>query len=305
MDWNDLRLVLEIARAGSLAGAARALGVNHSTVFRRLNAFERGMGLRVFDRLPEGYLPTPEGAAVCEQAEQMESAALALERNLVGADLRLTGSVRLTTAPNLAVDYVAPLLPALRQRHPEIRLEISAGDRDYDLARREADLALRATSHPPEFLVGRRLATLSWWVYGAPGYLARHPAPMHASDLAGHDVIGPEPAFLRLPAMAWFMTQVPESRVVARAGDLNTMAALAAADLGLAVLPVDQHHPGLRPLLRLDAACDGQLWLLTHPDLQRVARVRAVFDFLAEALRIDPRLRSPQAAADAAADGAS
>lgn len=305
MDWNDLRLVLEIARAGSLAGAARALGVNHSTVFRRLNAFERGMGLRVFERLPEGYLPTPEGAAVCEQAERMEAAALALERNLVGADLRLSGSVRLTTAPNLAVDYVAPLLPALRQRHPEIRLEISAGDRDYDLARREADLALRATSHPPEFLIGRRLATLSWWVYGAPGYLAGRAVPTRPADLAEHDMIGPEPAFLRLPAMAWLLTQVPESRIVARAGDLNTMAALAAAGLGLAVLPVDQRHPDLRPLLRLDPSCDGQLWLLTHPDLHRVARVRAVFDFLAEELRADPRLQSPQAASAASGAGAS
>lgn len=300
MDWNDLRLVLEIARAGSLAGAARTLGVNHSTVFRRLNAFERGMGLRVFERLPEGYLPTPEGEAVRAQAEQMEAAALALERDLAGADLRLCGSVRLTTAPNLAVDYVAPLLPALRERHPDIRLEISAGDRDYDLARREADLALRATSTPPQWLVGRQLAELPWLVCAGRRYLDGRQAPRSMADLAAHAVIGAEPAFLRLPAFAWLQANLPESCFVARAGDLNTMAALAAVGLGLAVLPIDQRHAELVPLFPMQPDFRAGLWLLTHPDLRRVARVRAVYDFLAEALMADPRLLvAPQAASAA------
>src|SRR5258706_11350848 len=157
--WDDLRYLLAIARNRSLAGAARALAVNHSTVFRRLNAFERELGVRLFERLPEGYVPTVEGEEIRRQAEAIEASMHALERTVAGRDYRLSGEIRMTTAPSLASDYVAGYLAEFRQRYPEIRVEIAVGDHDFDLARREADIALRATLRLPEFLVGRRVAT--------------------------------------------------------------------------------------------------------------------------------------------------
>lgn len=293
MDWDDLRYCLAIARAGTLAGAARALGVNHSTVFRRLNAFEEKIGVRVFERLPQGYVPTAEGEEILRHAEAADEAVLALERTVAGKDYRLAGRIRLTTAPNLAADFVAGYLPDFLAIYPDIRIEIAAGDRDFDLARREADLALRATSAPPEYLVGRRVCEVPWWVFAGESYLARRAPPRAMDELGQHPLIGAEASFLRIPVFAWLERRYGDSAFIVRANDLNTMAALAVAGLGLALLPIDQQMPGLRPLLPVTPNFEAGLWLLTHPDLRHVARIRALSDYLAERLRADPRLRTP------------
>src|SRR5687768_15286911 len=170
--WDDLRYLLAIGREGSLNGAARRLGVNHSTVFRRLNGSEARLGVRLFERHPEGYAPTAAGEEVLRHAQRIEESIDAIGRTAAGRDVQLSGSIRLTTASNLAVDYVAGYVPQWLERYPEIRIEIAVGDRDFDLARREADVALRATTAPPEYLVGRRVCEISWWVYGGLNYLA-------------------------------------------------------------------------------------------------------------------------------------
>ena len=136
--WDDLRVILAIARRSTLAGAARELGVNHSTVFRRLNAFEDELGIRVFERLPEGYVATAAGEELLRHAERVDEAMLSVERALAGRDFRLAGRVRITAPLHFARDYLAPLLPAFRERYPDVVLEIVAADRDFDLARREA-----------------------------------------------------------------------------------------------------------------------------------------------------------------------
>jgi DNA-binding transcriptional LysR family regulator len=289
-DWEDLRYLLAIGREGTLAGAARRLGVNHSTVFRRLQQAEARLGLRVFERLPTGYLPTAAGETVLEEAARMDEAANALARRAAGSDVRLTGRIRLTTAPNLAADYVAGYLPEFLARYPDIRIEIAVGDRDYDLARREADLALRATPQPPDYLVGRKVRELAWWVCAGEAYLRTHPAPAAMDDLAKHALIGAEASFLRVAPFAWLERNFADERFVARANDLNTMAALTVAGVGLSLLPSDQSRAGLVRLFPLQPAFPAALWLLTHPDLRGVARIRAFSDFLSARLRDEPRL---------------
>src|SRR5687768_10190489 len=118
VDWNDLGLMLAIARGGSLAAAARTLGLNHSTVFRRLNAFEDRLGVRLFERLPEGYAPTAAGEEIRRHAEQVEASVHALERTVAGQDFALSGDIRVTTAPNLANDYLAAYLADFRRDYP-------------------------------------------------------------------------------------------------------------------------------------------------------------------------------------------
>jgi len=299
-DWEDLRFFLAIARAGSLAGAARALVVNHSTMFRRLNAMEERLGVRLFERLPQGYVVTAAGEEVRRHAETAEAAVLAAERGIAGGDVRLSGEIRLTTAANLAADYVAPLMPAFRQRYPGIVVEIAVSDTDFDMNRREADLALRATRKPPEFLVGRRVVTVPWYACASAAYLKRRGRPADADDLAGHDLIGADAAFGRLSVFAWLRETFPPEAVVLRCNELNTMAALAQAGAGIALLPGDNARRGLDRLFRLDARFDGSLWLLTHPDLRHTARVKALADFLFENLRADGRL-APFLAEEAAA----
>lgn len=293
MDWDDLRYFLAIARAGSLAGAARALDVNHSTVFRRLNGFEGKLGVRVFERRPDGYVLTTEGEDILRHAEQADAAVLALERTVAGKDYRLAGNIRLTTAPNLATDFVAPYLPAFLEQHPDIRIEILSGDRDFDLARREADLALRATPQPPDYLIGRKVCDLPWWVFAGERYLARRAPPASIAQMAQHPLIGPEASFLRIGVFAWMQATFGDDAFIVRASDLNTMAALAQHGLGLVVLPNDQGQPGLVPLFPVDPAFAASLWLLTHPDLRDVARLRVFGDYLVERLRADSRLHPP------------
>lgn len=291
--WDDLRYFLAVARSGSLTGAARTLRVNHSTVFRRINQFETRLGVRLFERLREGYLLTGVGERVAREAERMEEAVSSVERLAAGRDRQLEGPIRMTVAANLATDYVAEYLPAFHQRHPKIEIEIAVSDSDFDLSRREADLALRATKVPPSSLVGRKVVDLPWWACAGESYIERFGRPASVEDLDRHSLIGADDQAARLAIFSWQKASFQAERIVARSNDLNTMAALCIAGLGIAFLPVDQAKPSLRRLFPLQAEFTGQLWLLTHPDLRHVERIRVFSQFLADAFRADSRLRIP------------
>ncbi|MEO1202057.1 MAG: LysR family transcriptional regulator, partial [Pseudomonadota bacterium] len=245
----------------------------------RLNALENEIKVRVFDRTPEGYVLTPVGERMVELAQQADTAVQTIERELAGQDLEPTGIVRLTTAPNLARTIVPVAGRALRKSHPGIVVETLVGDSDYDLNRREADIALRATPRPPGHLVGRRLARLHWWICGATS--SRRQAPDSAEALAGYPLIGADAAMMRLESFQWLETHYRDD-IVARANDLSTMAALTIAGVGLSLLPSDQDPRGLKRLCPVDHI-DAELWLLTHPDLRGVRRIRVVWDALAKA----------------------
>ncbi len=290
LDWNDLRYFLAIAATGTLAGAARRLGVNHSTVFRRLNALEERLAVRLFDRLPQGYVLTAEGDEVRRHAQQVDDAVNALDRAVAGRDFRLGGSIRVTTPAKIATDYLVHYLPEFAERYPDIQVEVAVGDHDFDLTRREADVALRATANPPEFLVGRPVADLPWYVCASKGFIARHGRPRDMSEVGRFPLIGADESFRRLAVFAWQHRAYPRERIVMRANHLGVMAAMAMQGLGLAFLPVDQYDPELQHLFPVEPQFTGQLWLLTHPDLRQVARVRVFMDFLHGKLRADPRL---------------
>jgi DNA-binding transcriptional LysR family regulator len=284
--WEDLRLVRAVGDAGTLTGAARRLGVDHSTAFRRLGALEQRLGVRLFERARDGYAPTPAGEVTLAAAERILGDLGELERRIAGEDLRPSGTVRVTTTDTL-LDILAPCFAAFRMAHPEITVEVVATNAFFTLTRRDADVALRPAASAPEGLVGRRIATLATAVYGAPDYLARHP---DRSDLHAHDWIAPDESLGHLGSTKWIQSAVLPERVVHRANSLLALRAAARAGIGVAALPcyLADPDPALRrvhpPLLEMESA----LWLLTHPDLRRVARIRALPDFLAEWL-IDRR----------------
>lgn len=285
MNWNDLKVFLAIADAGTLAGAAVALRHNHSTIFRRLNALEDSLNTRVFDRLPSGYVLTPVGERLFELARQADDSVQAIERELAGRDLAPSGIVRLTTAPNIARTIVPNAIKALRNTHPKIIVETSCGDSDYDLNRREADIALRATGKPPEHLIGRKVMQLDWWVCSSTS--SRRREPTRPDQLQGEPLIGADVSLSRLKAFQWLESNFGQW-VVTRANDLSTMASLAKAGIGLATLPSDQNDDGLRRLFKIPDTT-GELWLLTHPDLRNVRRIKAVWDALADAANVFQR----------------
>lgn len=294
-DWDDLRYFLAVARAGSLQGAARALGVNHSTVFRRIHALETRLNSRLFERLPEGYRLNEHGHRLAHEADRAETAILDAERLLAGGDERLSGPVRITCPANIAECFLPSLLADFTRRYPDIRPEISVSDSDYDLRRREADLALRATREPPPDLVGRQVLSLHWRAC-APASFA--PASLttatHPEALAHLPLIGADPPLRDLPVFRWQRRHFRQ-RIVITANSLNVMRQLAAAGLGVALLPIDQPldtgpNPNLRALFPVCPEATAGLWLLSHPDIARSPKVSRLMQHLFTGLRTHPLL---------------
>lgn len=291
MDWADAPFFLAIAETRSLAGAARRLGVNHSTVFRRLQSLEERMGVELFERSAQGYALTDAGEQILPLVQEAEQAVLAVERTVAGGDFRLTGQVRIATTPDLATAYLAPCAAAFHRLHPGIRTELTISDREYDFSRREADIALRVTAAPADSLAGRHVLSVPWVAAAGRRYLRQHPKPEKPADLSQHRLIGGDEDLRRLPAFTWLHQGFPAEQFTCAAGDLNTIAALAVAGMGVALLPADHLTAELTELFPVQPACASELWILTHPDLQRVARIRAFCDFLYGFLREEPRLQ--------------
>lgn len=279
-NWDDLRVFLAVARAGSLSGAARRLGVNHSTVFRRISGFEETLDVRLFERLPNGYALTPAGEETLRIAECIEADVATLDRTVTGQDLRLSGTVRITATDMLAFWLLPDHLRRFRSVYPGIELEIVVGNEALNLSRRETDIALRIGNTPPETLVGRRVGQLGFAVYGAPDYLAAHPE----TDLSQHHWIGLDNA--HAPLTRRFEKFLPGVRPAVRSNSVACAVHSARAGLGLGVLPcaVADQNSGLVRFAEVPDSFNLDLWLLTHEDLRHTARIRAVLDYLTPAL---------------------
>ena len=283
-NWNDLRLVLAIHRAGTLSGAASALQVNHSTAFRRLNAIEERAGTRLFERLPGGgYSPTPEGERFSATAERIEAETDALDRDVTGRDARLTGSLRVTSSETLAYAVLPSELARFRQMHPGIVVEMVVDNRVLSLSRREADIALRVTRPKEPDLFGRKLADIAWTLYAAPALLERD-GPVNTLD---RDFISWGAEVTGIAAADWVGENVPAANVVYRASSLINQLTAARHGIGLVVLPcyLGDTEPALvrawpKPISELTR----ELWIVTHADLKKTARVRAFFDVVGEGL---------------------
>ncbi|HET8904920.1 MAG TPA: LysR family transcriptional regulator [Saccharospirillum sp.] len=292
MDWNALKVFLAIEQAGTLAGAARTLGVNHSTVFRRLNALEESLGARLFERLPGGYVPTPLGEEMRDIANRVDGAFSDMERRIAGRDVQPSGKVRITAPNNLAYRYLPGYLADFTRDYPDIRVELLVSNLEVNMNSRQADIAVRVTEAPPEHLIGRQVRSIGWSVYGSQAYQQEYGFPANISALRDHRLIGASSGMQHLPAFVWAERTLTDC-VVARSDDLVAMAALAQSGHGLALLPDDQQRPELIALFPLPAGKTSNLWLLTHPDLRQVERIRLVMRHLAEAFAQDSRFNAP------------
>jgi len=281
MNWDDLRLILAVVREGTLSGAARRLGVTHSTVFRRLGAIEEQIGVRLFERFRDGYVATPAGESAAEAAARLEDEVLTLERRLSGQDLRPSGVVRITTTDTLGTILMRHL-PVMRELHPEIRLEVGISNAMANLTRREADIAIRPTQEPPEILVGRRIADIAHAIYGSKAYLSRR----QNKEPSAHDWIALDDALASTVIGRWIHENLRAAHITCRVDALPALRDAALAGLGLALLPcyLGDPTPGLHRITQKTMTEPrSSLWLLTHDDLRRTARIRTTLDFLAKA----------------------
>lgn len=276
MNWDDFRLVRAIAEARSLVGAAESLGLNHSTVFRRLGQIEAALGRPLFERSRAGYTATGAGEEMIALANRMSDGVVEFERRLAGQDERPRGELRVTTTDSMFASLLAPMFAGFRAAYPEIRVDIIVSNASLNLSRRDADVAVRATSEPPDTLVGRKVGPMAWGVYGKTG-----------SEFSGCDPLGPEALYIgfgppmeEIEAAVWIDRNVPAARVVARVNTMHIAALAAAGGLGLAVLPrvVGDSMPELTRVSDKPPTTNA-LWLLTHADLKGAARVRAFMDY--------------------------
>jgi DNA-binding transcriptional LysR family regulator len=284
--WDDIRFFLAVARAGSLSAAARVLSVGHVTVGRRVALLERRLGVKLLNRTPDGFSISPAGQAILGQCAAMESAALDLERIVAGRDSLTAGTVRLTTTEALAHRVVAPAIATLRKSHPALQVDLMVGVRTLDIARRDADLAVRFARPTAPELVCRKLGEVGYSLYASRRYLAMCGAPTRGAGLAGYDLI----TFSAAPAATspFFMGEVLEgARVAVRCDNPLIQLQAAAQDVGIAELAcflgdecgeLVRIWPDEPPALRT-------AWLIVHQDLRRSARTRVVTSAIVEAFR--------------------
>ena len=286
MNWDDLRFVLALRKAGSLARAARELKVDHTTVGRRIEAVESDLGVRLFTRTTTGYVPTAEAERLLPDLEQVEAAVLSLERGAHASHDSLDGSVRITSGETFGACYLAPRLAAFGREHPGLTIELVTGGEVLDLARREADVAVRFFRSQHESLVVRRVAELAHALYASEDYLARRPLKS-ADELSEHAILTTTPGPNVIEA-AW-IDRITQGARPAFVSNLTTaLVAAARAGAGIAVLPryLGDPEPTLRRLPMPDEPREA-IWITVHRDLKHTRRVRVVLDFLDECLQKD------------------
>jgi len=283
LDWDDLRFFLAAARGGSLSAASRELNSNQPTVGRRIAALEHALGVRLFQRHPHGLTLTEEGQQILATASTMDQVAAGLTR-VTRNEERLAGTVRIAAPEGLALSLIVPALAGFAEAHPELDLDVQPAVASADLVRGEADIAVRLYRPDVADLVVRRVREMEFGLYAAEKYLARHGVPGDVAELGAHRFISYGARLQTQEDHAWLLSLVPGARIVFRSDNTATRIAAAEAGFGLAVFPQLVTGPRLSRVLPALAAPAREIWLVVHRDLREVPRVRAVMDFLAQAI---------------------
>lgn len=282
LEWNDLAIILAIGRAGSLSGAARALGKTHSTIFRNISAIEEKTGVRFFDRFDTGYVPTDAGRIALDYAERVEGEFHALGLEVLGQDAKLSGRLRITCPEAFASDHMPGLAARFTRLHPDIQVDVSPGHGAVDLNKREAEVAIRATKKPPDTAYGRKICSFRFALFASPQYMETAPE----LPLADHPYCLIEGTANWLVPTVWKTKEDGERRAVFQSRASRAVQNATAEGMGLTLLPcyVGDADPRLIRISDPVENLDLELWVLTHSDLRNTARIRAMMTFLYEEL---------------------
>ncbi len=279
-DWNDFRFLLEVQRSGTLTSAAVRLGVDGTTVGRRLDALERELGATLVHRSARGFTLTEQGLAVLPAAEEMERIALSVEAVTSGDTERVEGTVTLASSDAFAQTTLVPALGAIRTKHPGLNLVVVTANKLIDLGKGEADIAVRILRPGEPTLIARRIGEMEFFPYAAVEYLARRGMPK--PGLAGHDAVGYDRELRKKPEMRWLARHGAGARITFRSDSVPALLAAALAGFGIALLPrrIGDLQPSLRRIEGLAPMASKPVWVVTRRSALKNARVRTVFDFL-------------------------
>lgn len=284
--WDDQRIFLAVLEGGSLSAAARRLGLSHPTVRSRIETLEQQLGTVLFTRSVNGLTPTETAEALREPARAMAMASEFFVRQASASGGEASGTVRISVPDFMGIEVIPAMLARLREAHPAIRIELSLSNLPADLLAQEVDVAVRTVAPKQDALVARKVAAIPLGFFASPSYVERRGRPTSLVELAEHDVIGPDRNRSDL-AMVERLGGLARDRLVLRTDSHPAHVAAARAGVGIAVaqVPVGERDPNLvRVLPDLDVMV-LETWIVTHENLARVPRVRAVFDSLVESFR--------------------
>lgn len=291
-NWNDLRAFLAVARTARLTTAAARLGMDHTTVGRRIAALETGLGARLFDRSPQGYALTPHGERLMPTAERIESLTLTAAADLGEADQAVTGVVRIGAPEGFGSYVLAPLLAPLADAHPGLDIQLVAISGVLSLSKREADIAVTLSAPREGRLVSRKLTDYGLSLYAAPSYLDARPPIRTRADMQGQRFVGYIEDLLYSPELDYMQAPDVDIHVSVQSSNLIAQLQATLAGAGLCVLPdfIATKQPGLVRVLPDAVQLERSLWLVVHADLRNLARIRVVTDMIAASVRADRNL---------------
>ncbi|MFL6845569.1 MAG: LysR family transcriptional regulator [Allosphingosinicella sp.] len=281
-DWNDLRAFLAVARSGRLTAAAARLGLDHSTLSRRIAALERSLRARLFDRSPTGYTLTDQGRRLLPAAEEMERLAIGAGDTVGGTSTSVAGTVRIGSPEGFGSYFLAPRIARLKARHPRLKIQLVAAPAVFSLARREADIVVSVSRPPAGRLKVAKLIDYDLGLYAAPAYLRDTPDIASSEDLSRHQFVSYIGELLHFPELDFLQHVAPGGTTSVESSNLVAQLRATLAGAGLCVLPafLAAEESGLERVLPAEISLTRSLWLTVHQDLAELARVRAAIDFI-------------------------
>jgi len=284
LSWDDLRIVKAIAEARTLARTAVVMGADPSTIFRRLARVERLLGVKLFERRRDGYVTTAMGAELVGLAHRMETELVCVTNRLAGHEQHVSGELRIATSDALAFHLVTPIVADFLSVYPDVRVQVCVGNAAANLAKGEADVAIRATQKPPQNVAGRKAAVMAWAAYGRKADTIVSAAA--AGDPRVRRWVSYSDELAELKAARYLRASVEARDICYRINSVQGVAAAIEAGLGLGYLPcmLGERIPTLTRIEPIDATLSEELWLLTHPELKQSRTVRTFFDFFAAAI---------------------
>lgn len=286
--WDDIQYVLAVARTGSFLGASKRLGTNQSTIGRHVQRLEKRLGAKLFDRYSHGMRLTPMGTSLVEKARSMETAIHEIERHLAGVDQRMTGPVRIAVPEGISTYWLTPVMLEFQMRHAEVCIELIGGTGYIDLLAREADIAIRLSVPKQDRYVATRVGRVRFSLFAHPTYLERFGEPVSMDEIMAHRIVDHGGYAVMEGLEGWHAIAARCPHVVFRPNTTGAFVAAVRAGYGIGLFP-DFYRIVAPDLVRLsaDPCLQAPLWMLSHAETNRSARVHAVFDFLADRFRQD------------------
>jgi len=287
INWESLKFFIALCKTRRLQKAANLLKSNHTTVFRRVKAFEEELNTKLFESTPDGYNLTPAGEKLYEKAKLVEANMADISATITGLDQELVGEVKLSTTDSLGHTILPKVLGQLKKEYPGLKVNLSVSLTHHNLSKREADIALRPSSHAPPNLVGRRLGKISFAAYATKSYLKKNPISNFLKECDQHDILCLDDSLAHLAARQWLDKTIKDKANFTYYDNLMTTGQYCNEGLGIAFLPTyfELFFPKLQKVFTPKEFIGSDFWLLTHKDLKGAAKIKVTMEHLYQEVR--------------------